>query len=154
MARVRPWLCWLVVGTACGGGAADGIEVTEAFGFAPATASEAAVYLTLHNRGPGDDTLVRVSSPEAAGAMVHRSVTAGAMVTMEHVDRLPLPAGEPVRMAPGALHLMLVDLAPIPRAGDSLTIILEFARGASQTVRVPVIPYGDPPDPGGVPEVH
>ena len=154
MARVRPWLCWLLAGAACGAGVTDGIEVTEAFGFAPATASEAALYLTLHNRGPGDDTLVRVSSPEAAGVMLHRSVTSGALVTMEHVDRLPLPVGEQVRMAPGALHLMLVDLAPVPQAGDSLTIILEFARGASQTVRVPVIPYGDPPDPGGVPEVR
>ncbi len=154
MASVRPWLLWLVAGTACGAGTNGGITVTEAYGFAPATASEAAVYLRLHNEGPGDDTLVRVSSPEAAGVMLHRSVTSGAMVTMEHVDRLPLPVGEPVRMAPGALHLMLVDLAPVPQAGDSLTIILEYARGASQTVRVPVIPYGDPPDSGGAPGIR
>ena len=154
MASVRRWLFALLAGTGCAVGTTGGITVTEAYGFAPATASEAAVYLTLHNQGPGEDTLVRVSSPEAAGVMLHRSVTSGAMITMEHVDRLPLPVGEPVRMAPGALHLMLVDLAPVPQAGDSLSIILEFAQGASQTVRVPVIPYGDPPDPGGAPEVR
>ena len=154
MASVRPLLFALLAGTGCAAGTTGGITVTEAYGFAPATASEAAVYLTLHNQGPGEDALVRVSSPEAAGVMVHRSVTSGAMVIMEHVDRLPLPVGVPVRMAPGALHLMLVDLAPVRQAGDSLTIILEYARGASQTVRVPVIPYGDPPDSGGTPEVR
>lgn len=134
----------LIVG--CAGAPTSGVEITGAFGYAPSTASEGAVYLTLFNHGPDEDTLMRVTAPVAAGVMIHRAVPSGAMVVMEHLDQLPLPVGESVRMEPGALHLMLMDLTPLPQAGDSLTLYLEFSRGVPQTIRAPIIPYGDPPE--------
>lgn len=145
MARVTIPTAFLLAIAGCAGNPPQGIEILGAFGYAPVTASEGAVYLTLVNRGPDADTLVLVTSPEAAGVMIHRAVPSGALVAMEHLERLPLPVAATVLMEPGALHLMLSDLAPVPQAGDTVTIQLEFARGASKTIRVPIIPYGDPP---------
>lgn len=136
---------WLGVIAGCTGSTVQGVEITGAFGYAPLTASEGAAYLTLVNRGPDADTLVHVTSPVAAGVMLHRAGPSGALVVMEPVARLPLPVGESVRMEPGALHLMLMDLAPVPQPGDTVTLQLEFSRGARQTIRVPIIRYGDPP---------
>jgi copper(I)-binding protein len=143
---VRLPLGALLVIVGCAGAPGTGVEITGAFGYAPPTTSEGAVYLTLFNHGPGEDTLTRVTTPVAAGVMMHLAVPSGAMVVMEHLEHLALPVGESVRMEPGALHLMLMDLAPLPQAGDSLTLQLEFSRGVAQTIRVPIIPYGDPPD--------
>ena len=126
------------------------VAVTRAYAFAPPTTSEAAAYVDLHNPGGRADTLLAVSTPAAGGVMLHRSVAAGAMIRMEHVDVLPVPAGEVVRMEPGALHLMLPGLHHLPAAGDTLELVLTFRTAGQLPVRAPVIAYGSEA-PGGTP---
>jgi copper(I)-binding protein len=109
------------------------LEITEAFAREPIIQASGAAYLTIHNSGTIADTLLMVESPEAAGVMFHGQ-------SMSHLDQLPIPAGGTVALAPGGTHLMLTDLARMPVVGDSLTLILEFARAGRLQFKVPVRP--------------
>lgn len=88
-----------------------------------------AVYLEL--RAIDGDTLVGVAvdSAVAAAVGVHRNlVAADGQTSMEHVDRLTLPAGETVAMTPaGELHLMVEGLAAPLADGDHFDLIFTFA---------------------------
>ncbi|MBK9067247.1 MAG: copper chaperone PCu(A)C [Gemmatimonadetes bacterium] len=90
----------------------------------------------ITNRGTTPDTLLGASSPAAAGAMLHGG-------SMAHVMTLPIPAGGTLALAPGGTHIMLTDFVAMPQAGDSLTLILTFARAGRVTLQLPVRKYGD-----------
>lgn len=144
----RPgWLAALAVTAACAGGRdgvrAGDLELRDARVMAPPTTSEAAAYVTVANRGPVADTLVDVIAAGAGRTMLHRQVTDGDVTSMEHVDRLAIPARDSVVMAPGHLHIMLLDLAGRPAVGDSVTLEFTFTRGGVVAVRAPVRPYGN-----------
>ena len=122
---------------------AGDLELHGAFAFAPPTTSEAAGYFTIVNRGSRPDTLVAIMSPLAAGAMVHGQVQDGGMVRMEHITAPVVPPRDSLVLAPGGMHLMLMTLDHLPRAGDSIAVTLTFARAGDMTVTLPVRPYGD-----------
>jgi hypothetical protein len=116
-----------------------------AFAFAPPTESEAAGYFTIMNRGRQPDTLIAVTSPIAAGAMLHGQVPDGGMVRMVHLDAPVIPARDSFVLTPGGTHLMLMTLEQLPRPGDTIAVTLTFARAGTVNVRMPVRAYGDPP---------
>lgn len=125
--------------------AAGTLEVHGAFAFAPPTPSEAAGYFTVVNHGRATDTIVRITSPVAATAMLHSQVADGGMVRMQHMDAASIAPGDSLLLAPGGTHLMLMDLSQLPRPGDSIAVTLVFARAGSVTVMLPVRSYGDAP---------
>lgn len=96
-------------------------------------------YMVLQSGAP--DALTGVSSP-AGMAMLHQSTHSGGMAGMTDMDSLPLPAGQPVALAPGGAHIMLMDLPHALRPGDTLHLTLHFAHAADQAVAVPVRPAG------------
>ena len=106
----------------------------------PASTTEGAVYLVIHNTG-GADTLTAVQSPEAQQAMFHRSVQRGGLRAMEPVDVLPIRPGETLRLVPGGTHVMLVNLARRPVAGESFPLRLRFARAGEFVVAPMVVEY-------------
>ncbi|WCO67427.1 copper chaperone PCu(A)C [Iamia majanohamensis] len=59
-------------------------------------------------------------------------------MTMQEVERIPLPAGEAVALEPGGYHVMLLDLAGPLEEGDTFTVSLTFESGATQDVEVEV----------------
>lgn len=128
------------LGTACGEPALiraraqiGALEITDAFAREPIIQASGAAYLTIHNTGTVADTLLMAQSPEAAGAVFHGQ-------SMSHLEQLPIPPGGTVALAPGGTHLMLTDLARMPAVGDSLTLILDFARAGRLRFKVPVRP--------------
>lgn len=124
------------------------LRVEDGYGYLPVSVDEAGLYFSIVNPGTTADTLLSLSCEEADGAMLHQSVPDGAMVRMEHLDLLEIPAGATVRLAPGALHVMLMGLDAVPAAGDSLHVALEFARAGTVRLTIPLIAYGESP-PGG-----
>lgn len=129
-----------VLGIACGPPAPiraraqiGALEITDAFAREPVILASGAAYLTIHNAGTVADTLLMAESPEASGAMFHGQ-------SMSHLDQLPIPPGGTVALAPGGTHLMLTDFTRMPVVGDSLTLILEFARAGRLQFKVPVRP--------------
>ena len=121
------------------------MEIHGAFAFAPPTTSEAAAYFTVVNRGSTPDTLVGITSPIAASAMLHAQVPDGGMVRMEHLDAAPVPAGDSLVLAPGGTHIMFMNLKQLPQAGSSLEVRLKFARAGDVTMTMPVRSYSDAP---------
>lgn len=100
-----------------------------------------AAYVTLTS--PVGDRLVGASSPVAARVEVHEMHMDGAVMQMrELTDGLPLPAGKPVTLAPGGLHIMLVNLARPLRAGESIPVQLRFQNAPPLDLQFQVGPPG------------
>jgi periplasmic copper chaperone A len=144
MKRVVPGvaLAALIAVTGCAGGGppsararAGDLLIDQAFAFEPITTASGAAYFRIHNGGTVADTVLEATSPAAKSASFHGS-------NMAHLDVLEIPAGGEVELKPGATHLMFSDFGAVPRAGDSLTVTLRFARAGSVTLRLPVRRYG------------
>ena len=69
-------------------------------------------------------TLVGVSSPVAGVTEIHVMKMADGVMQMRAIPRLDLPAGKPVKLAPGGYHVMLLDLKQALKAGESVPLIL------------------------------
>ncbi|HRA34842.1 MAG TPA: copper chaperone PCu(A)C [Acidimicrobiales bacterium] len=109
----------------------------------PANPSLGAVRLVIDNPTSAADRLVGVSSPDADSTTLHRSGTdAEGRATMAPVTDLPLPAGSRVTFGETGLHVMLNGLHREVRAGDTVTLNLEFQRAGTITVEVAVVEPG------------
>ncbi len=73
-----------------------------------------------------DTALVAASSPAARTMEVHEMKHEQGVMKMRAIDRLPLPAGKAVELAPGGYHLMLFDLSTRLEAGAIVPITLVF----------------------------
>lgn len=95
-------------------------------------------FMTVTNKGAKADALVAVQSPIAKKVELHRSDMTGGIMRMQRQERLALPAGGAVKLAPGGDHLMLIGLAKPLKAGDRFPATLVFASGARQKVEFTV----------------
>jgi periplasmic copper chaperone A len=77
--------------------------------------------------------------------MIHGQVPDGGMGRMQHIEAAAIAPGDSLVLAPGATHLMLMDLSRLPHPGDSIAVTLVFARAGSLVVTLPVRSYGDAP---------
>lgn len=58
----------------------------------------------------------------------------GAMMTMQQLDQVEIPAGEPVMFEPGGIHIMLLELAGPIVADDSIPVTLSFEKAGDVEV--------------------
>lgn len=89
---------------------------------------------------PSAHKLLGVSSPVAGVAELHEMKMDGDIMRMRAVPAIDLPAGTPVQLKPGGLHLMLMDLK-VPLRKDThipLTLVLQNAQGQTSQVQVSV----------------
>ena len=97
------------------------------------------VYATLLS--PAGDRLLSVASPACEMAMLHDNVVTGRMTAMRPLDAgLALPPGQPVRLAPGGVHIMLMGLKQPLVAGGHVPLALTFAHAGTLTISVPIEP--------------
>lgn len=90
------------------------------------------VYVELTSAS--DAALVAAGSPVAARAELHSMTMDGGVMRMRALPRFELPAGKKVTLAPGGMHVMLVDLKQPLKAGDKVPVTLSVqASGASLT---------------------
>jgi len=106
---------------------------------APPGARTAAIYLTVENRGAAADRLLSARSPRGA-VEIHAMRMDGGVMRMRATADVPVPARGRVELAPGGLHLMLVDPAPPLKAGERVPLRLAFERAGSVDVQVAVEP--------------
>jgi copper(I)-binding protein len=104
----------------------------------PPGASTAAAYLTITSAGPGD-RLLGAATPAARAVEIHTHVSDGGLHRMVRLPELTLPAGEAVRLEPGGLHLMLVNLTTPLAPGTTMTLALRFAAAGIVELEVPVV---------------
>lgn len=109
----------------CGENATSDIAVNDVWARASVTDTGAA-YARIENRGGADDTLIEALSPVAERVEIHDMTMDGMVMRMRKLDRLALPAGETVRLAPGGLHIMLIRLHGPLAEGDAVPLTLVF----------------------------
>ena len=131
----------IIAGPALAG--AEDIRLSDAWARASVTATSAA-YLTIENAGEDDDALVEVRSDVAEKVEIHDMTMEEMVMRMRKLDRLALPAGESVRLAPGGLHIMLIRLrAPLAEGdGVPLTLVFEKAGAVEVSARVQKAGHG------------
>jgi len=130
-------LAFVAAGCAVATGAARAQPVTvkDAWVRAPAPGQKVAgAYMELASRT--SMALIAVASPAAARVELHSTSMDGGVMKMRPVARIELPAGKAVKLAPGGLHIMLVDLKLPLKPGDKvpLTLTVQRAELASPSV--------------------
>ena len=115
------------------------LRVRAAWGLPPFTNAPLPGYLRIVNTGGTADTLLGASSTVATHAMVHGTEGGGGAMTM--LSEVVIPAGDSVVMAPGGLHLMFEGVQRRIVAGDTVAIVLRFARAGEVSVPLPVVGY-------------
>lgn len=92
----------------------------------PPVTHTTAGYLVIENRGAKDDVLLGARIDGVDAAEVHEMVHDGDTMTMRHLEQVPVPAGGRVALAPGGMHLMLIDAKQPLKAGSRLRGKLHF----------------------------
>jgi len=101
--------------------------------------STAAVYLTIANKGGGDDKLLNASTP-IGQTTLHSSTLDGGVMRMRPVESLDIPAQSTIQLKPGGTHIMVTGVKQPLIAGSSFPLALDFERSGKRTVTVSVRP--------------
>lgn len=110
---------------------------------APPGARATAAYLSLSN--PTDSPII-IQSLDAsccAHVMLHRTRREGERVLMEHLDEITVPAHGDIKLEPGGLHIMLMGAKAPLKAGDPVSLQLQFADGRRQKISLLVQSHVD-----------
>ena len=115
--------------TAC----AQSVKVANAWARATVPGQKTgSVYVELTSAA--DTALVAAGSPVAARAELHSMTMEGGVMRMRALPRVELPAGKTVKLAPGGMHVMLVDLKQPLKAGEKIPVTLSLqSPGTSPT---------------------
>ena len=101
-----------------------------------------AAYLTITNHRPEAVSLKSVSSPVADKTEIHKMENSDGVMRMKPVNDLTIAAGETVKLAPGGLHVMLMQLEETLEEGDRFELRLSFQDVETITLNVPVLGPG------------
>ena len=86
-------------------------------------------FATVRNPCEAPVRVVGASSPSFGSVELHETTRVDGVSRMRHIHALDVPAGGSVKLAPGGLHLMLMQpVAPLER-GASVPVELELADG-------------------------
>jgi copper(I)-binding protein len=118
---------------------ADLLAVTNAWArTTPPSATMGVVYFTLHNGSGKSDRLLKLRTPVAASASVHRSEIVDGIARMREVSVLHVAPGEQLEFAPGGLHVMLMGLKRPLTEGQVFELELVFEVAGPRKVTVAV----------------
>jgi periplasmic copper chaperone A len=127
------------------------VEVDHAWARAtPGNSDIGAAYLTIHS--PTGDRLLGASTPVAKEAQLHTMTMVGMVMKMRPIAAVNVPAGQPVTLAPGGMHIMLMGLKSALKPGQSFPLTLTFAKAGQRTVDVAVEPVGASGPAAGTPQ--
>lgn len=104
----------------------------------PSGVDVSAGYFTITNNTGAADRLLSVTSPRAERMEIHEMVMEGAVMQMRPVERLEIPAGESVQLAPGGRHLMFYGVSEPFAEGQNIDVRLVFETAGTIDVSLPV----------------
>jgi copper(I)-binding protein len=128
-------MAWSVAGAADAGG----LTVSDAWSrTTPPGIQMGVVYFKIHNDTTRSDRLLKLKTPVATGAEVHRTEIVEGVARMREVAVLHLAPGERVEFAPGGLHVMLLGLRKPLVDGQTYELELLFEVAGPRKVKVTV----------------
>jgi copper(I)-binding protein len=121
-------------------GAFAELEISEArIKNLPPTVPVRAGYMTIHNSSQMAVGIVAIRSNAFASVEIHRSVMQDGMMRMDRVENLEIAPGASLQLAPGGLHLMMMQPVQATRPGDEIEIVLQLDDGSEQQLMMKVI---------------
>jgi periplasmic copper chaperone A len=108
-------------------------------------------FLTIENKGTAADKLIGATADGAGKIEVHEMAMNDGVMKMRPVDGgLTIDPGKTVKLAPGGLHLMMMDLKNPLKQGDKMPVTLQFEKAGKVAVTLDVQGVGAPgPAAGG-----
>jgi copper(I)-binding protein len=115
---------------------AGDLLITQAWSRAtPGGAKVAGGYLTIENKGTAPDRLIGGSVDVAARVEVHEMAMNNGVMTMRPLEHgLVIEPGKTAKLAPGGLHLMMLELKAQLKQGDKLPVTLQFEKAGKVQV--------------------
>lgn len=105
--------------------ACEGLQVSDAWiREAPPGAHMLAGYARIANSAKSQRVIRSVASADFDVTEIHLSVVESGVSRMRHQEQLAVPAGGSVRLAPGGLHLMLMQPQRTLKPGDRVAVEL------------------------------
>ena len=119
----------------------NGIEAKDFYAFATIDGSNiSAAFGTLSNTSEQPIALQKVIIKGKIKGVVelHQTTNDNGMMKMLPVDSITIPAKQSVELAPGGLHIMLINLAKPLEAGKTIALKLAFNDGTTLDLQVPI----------------
>jgi len=104
----------------------------------PPTIPVRAGYMTIHNAQTDTLSIVAIRSDAFASIEIHQTISADGMMRMEPVPSLTIEPDSSVQLAPGGLHLMMMNPIEPTKPGDTLMIVIELDDGSTQSLKMTV----------------
>jgi len=95
-------------------------------------------YMTIHNPQSRAISIVEIHSDAFASVEIHLTRMQDGMMRMDPVPNLTIVPGETVQLAPGGLHLMMMQPVEPTQPGEVRRITLEYNDGSRQTLELTV----------------
>ena len=95
-------------------------------------------YMTIYNPQAEAVSIVEIHSESFASVEVHQTLMQDGMMRMEQISNLTIAAGETVQLAPGGLHLMMMQPVQPTRPGETHRITIEYDDGSRQDLELTV----------------
>ena len=108
--------------------AKENIQVSEAWARATVPGQEVSgAFFSVKSLRPAQ--LIKVESSIAGNVEIHSMTMKNGVMEMRKLENLALPAGKLVKLAPGELHLMLLDIKQQLKPGDKVPLKLTLQYG-------------------------
>jgi periplasmic copper chaperone A len=119
---------------------AGDLVITQAWSRAtPGGARIAGGYLTIENMGSAPDRLIGGSADVSDKIQVHEMSMNNGVMAMRQLDKgLAIEPGKTVKLAPGGVHLMILNPKSPFRQGDKVPVTLEFERAGKVKISLDV----------------
>ncbi len=130
----------LLLSVAAASAAAQGLEVKDAWARATVPGQKTgAVYMDVASER--DAAIVAAESAAADRVELHLMTMDGGVMRMRAVQKIDVPAGKPVKLAPGGLHIMLIGVKQPLKPGDKVPLLLrvEESGGRKSTHNVEAV---------------
>ena len=88
------------------------------------------------------EAVVAVSAPPPIRVEIHESMGTGRMMSMQAIPSAAFEPGRALVFEPGGKHLMLFDIDPAVKVGDTIPLTFRFAKAPPVTVEAKVLGPG------------
>lgn len=84
------------------------------------------------------DTLAGLSTPVSSSASVHETFEEDGLKGMRPVRDLIIQPGDTLKLQPGGLHVMIMNVSESLSSADSLTLTLKWKQAGDVKLKIPV----------------
>jgi len=116
-------LIGLVFWTGTAALAKDNLIATQAW-VRPTVPGQEVTGAFMNLQSPSHAKLIKAESPSAEIVQLHSMAMHNNVMEMREIKELDLPAGKTVKLAPGGLHIMLINVKKPLRQGDTVPLKL------------------------------